>query len=354
MATRVHASPFGEVPNEGPITQFELSNANGIRVCIMELGAAITRLEVPDRSGAADDIVLGYDTARAYHAGGSYFGAVVGRYANRIAGGRFSLDGESYQLPRNDGANHLHGGRRGFDKRRWIGTPCSDGVVFGLMSAHGDQGYPGTLSARVTYRLDGANRLSVDYTTTTDAPTVVNLTQHSYFNLAGHACGTITDHDLEIAADFFTPVDATLIPTGEVIAVDGTPFDFRSAKPIGREINSPHQQLNYGAGYDHNFVLTSPLDADGLRHAATLFEAGSGRELRVLTDQPGLQFYSGNVLDGSPGKSGAVYARRGGLCLETQRFPNSPNVPHFPSPVLRPGNTLATRTVFEFRVRHAT
>ena len=334
------------------MTIFDLRNGNGMTVAVMELGATIVRVEVPDRSGDIADVVLGFDSPDEYGRDRNYFGAVVGRYANRIAHGRFALDDRRHELAINNAPNHLHGGARGFDACRWSGMRVPNGIEFSLTSPNGDEGYPGTLSACVTYFLDEDNRLSVQYAATTDAPTVVNLTQHSYFNLAGHDAGDVLDHELTITADFFTPVDATLIPTGEVAPVHATPFDFRAPKTIGRDIDAHDVQLEFGAGYDHNFVLTEPLGRDGLRDAATLFDPISGRQMTVRTDQPGLQFYSGNVLDGSArGKAGACYARRSGLCLETQRFPNSPNVAHFPSCVLRPGATFRSCTTFTFGVR---
>ncbi|NJN51123.1 MAG: galactose mutarotase [Gammaproteobacteria bacterium] len=318
----------------------------GVRVCVIELGAVVTRMEVPDRSGRVADVVLGYDDLAGYAAGASYFGAVVGRYANRIAGGRFTLDGRVYSLSINDAVNHLHGGESGFDKRHWRGVLVPDGVRLTLTSPAGDAGYPGALSASVTYTLDDANVLDVRYLATSDAPTVVNLAQHSYFNLAG--TGDITGHELMINAASYTPVDNSLIPTGEILRVDDTPFDFRTPKTVGRDIGQDHPQLLACGGYDHNFVLAG----HGFRHAATLTDPESGSALMLHTDQPGLQFYSGNFLGAAMrGKSGATYGHRAGLCLETQHFPNSPNVAHFPSTVLRPGETFASRTGFAFGVR---
>jgi aldose 1-epimerase len=295
--------------------------------------------------------VLGYDRLEDYIRETPYFGAIVGRYANRIAKGRFTLDGRTYQLPVNNGPNYQHGGTRGFDKVVWSPTLVENdsvvGVVLTYVSPDGDQGYPGRLETQVTYTLDDRDRLAVDYRATTDKATVVNLSQHSYFNLAGEGTRDVLGHALQIDADRYTPVDSTLIPTGELARVNGTPFDFQVPHTIGERISENHQQLRFGGGYDHNWVLKG----SGMRHAVRLSEPTSGRTLDIYTDQPGLQFYSGNFLDGSiTGKSGHVYRHRYGLCLETQHFPDSPNHPAFPSTVLRPGQTYQTRTVFEFGV----
>ncbi len=347
---------FDAMPDGREIHQFVLVNGNGVRVSIIELGAIITSIITPDRDGRPADIVLGHESCNAYLERSPYFGAVVGRYANRIANARFKLDGATYTLATKNGPNHLHGGTIGFDKRLWHGEWLElDGVNsvrFSRNSPDGEENYPGDLNVGITYSLDESNRLTLDYQATTSARTIINLSQHSYFNLGGHDGESIVEHELRIGAEFFTPVDKTMIPTGEILSVSGSPFDFRTAKPIGRDIEQSHTQLEFGLGYDHNFVLTAPYDDDGLRAAAELFDPISGRQLRLFTDQPGLQFYTGNKLDGSiTGKSKVRYHYRGGLCLETQHFPNSPNVAHFPSTVLQPGNPFRSRTVFEFNSR---
>ncbi len=338
MTVRVEARRFGATPNGENVGAFTISNERGMRVEVIELGAILMRIVCPDRSGRPGNVVLGYDSPDDYLADTNYFGAVVGRYANRIARGRFQLDGKEYVLAINNPPNHLHGGACGYDKRVWRGSPLENGVALALSSPDGEEGYPGNLELTVRYELDDENRLSVRYTATTDAPTILNPSQHSYFNLAGDG-REITGHVLVISADRYTPVDDTLIPTGELRGVADTAFDFRRAKTIGRDIDTADPQLQYGRGYDHNFVLSQTPDRDGLRHAATVIEPDYGRVLTVRTDQPGLQFYSGNFLP-----------KRVAFCLETQRFPNSPNIPHFPSTVLRPGETFESRTVFGFSV----
>jgi len=346
-------APFGQLADGSPMEIFTLTNANGVEVRTMPYGAAIVSLRVPDRGGRIDDVVLGFDTLDGYLARTTYFGAVVGRYGNRIAKGQFTLDGRSYQLATNNGPNHLHGGVKGFDKQLWHAEPFDRdgrvGVAYTLTSADGDQGYPGTLNVKVTYTLSPANELTVEYEGTTDHSTVINLTQHSFFNLAGDGSGDILGHKLTLDADRFTPVDATLIPTGELAPVDGTPFDFRQPVAIGARIDADHPQLRHGTGYDHNWVINGSPGT--LRHAARVEDPSTGRTLDVSTTEPGVQFYAGNFLDGTiTGKSGHVYKRRAGLCLETQHFPDSPNKPQFPSTVLRPGETYRSRTVFTFGV----
>ncbi len=339
---------FGRLPSGVPVRSFTLTNAHGVEVRAISYGAIIQSIRTPDRAGVFADVVLGYDDLAGYVKDSPYFGAVVGRYGNRIAGGRFTLDGNSYTLARNNGPNHLHGGPRGFDKVVWEAAPFARGdergVTFRYLSANGEEGYPGALQAQVTYTLTDRDELVVEYLATTDAPTHLNLTQHSYFNLRGDS-GDVLGHLLSIDADRYTPVDSTLIPSGELAAVADTPFDFRAPAAIGARIGDSHTQLRYGGGYDHNWVL----NGTGLRHVVHVAEPGSGRTLDVATTEPGLQFYSGNFLDGSlTGKGGRVYRHRTGFCLETQHFPDSPNHPGFPSTVLRPGNAYRSRTVFTF------
>jgi aldose 1-epimerase len=347
-------SAFGSMPDGRTVERFALRNAHGLEVSAITYGGIITSLRVPDRQGRMGDVVLGFDALDPYLAGTPYFGAIIGRYGNRIGGGRFELDGTTYQLATNDGANHLHGGNVGFDKVLWAGEPfqsdTSVGVVFSYTSPDGEEGYPGTLDVQVTYTLTDSDRLVFDYHATTDAPTPVNLTQHSYFNLGGEGSGTILDHELFVAASAYTPVDEGLIPTGEIATVEGTPFDFRERTAIGARIDADDPQLALGPGYDHNFVLDTA--GEGLLSlAARVVEPTSGRTMEILTDQPGLQFYSGNFLDGTlVGKSGRPYVHRGGFCLETQHFPDSPNQPAFPSTILRPGQEYRTRTVYAFGV----
>jgi len=335
------------------IEVFTLTNAAGVEVTAMTYGAIILSWKTPDRTGKSTDIVLGFEDPARYLKGDSpYFGAIVGRYGNRIGGARFVLDGKPYALAANDGPNHLHGGKRGFDKVIWDGEPVKDSrgvsVAFTRTSPDGEEGYPGALTMRVTYTLTPKNELIVDYLATTDKPTVVNLTQHSYFNLAGD--GDILGHELRINADRYTPVDKTLIPTGELAPVEGTPFDFRKPMRIGARVASEHPQMQFGRGYDHNWVLARA--GAGLSVAAELYEPSSGRSLQVSTTEPGLQFYSGNFLDGTlTGKGNRVYKHRNGLCLETQHFPDSPNKASFPTTILRPGEKYRTQTVFVTGVR---
>jgi aldose 1-epimerase len=344
--------PFGVAPGGRAVELVTLTNAHGVELRAMSYGATIVSLKVADRNGTLGDVVLGYDSLAGYVASSPYFGAVVGRYGNRIAQGKFTVDGHEFSLAVNNGRNALHGGLRGFDKVVWSTdtshTPEGARVTFRYVSADGEEGYPGTLTASVSYTLTDANQVQIAYEAHTDKATPVNLTQHSYFNLAGR--GDILGHELTIAADRYTPVDSTLIPTGELASVAGTPFDFTTMHTIGERIGADHQQLAFGGGYDHNFVLTR---ADtGLSLAAVLRDATSGRTLDVRTTEPGIQFYSGNFLDGTlTGKRGVVYERRTGLCLETQHFPDSPNHAAFPSTLLRPGDVYRSRTVWTFGVQ---
>ena len=357
---RVTRAPFGTIPGGTAVELFTFSNAAGLEVRAMTYGAIIVSLRTPDRRGQLDDVVLGYDTAAEYVTSKTtYFGAVVGRYANRIAKGRFTLDGRTYPLATNDGPNHLHGGKKGFDTAIWRGEPFQDdrgvGVAFTYLSPDGEEGYPGTLTTRVTYILTDTNELIFDFHAITDAPTIVNLAQHSYFNLAGHGARDVLDHELQLFADRYTPVDETLIPTGELATVDGTPFDFRRPTMIGARIGEAHVQLRRGRGYDHNWVLTrsgpstSLRASGGLQPAAKVIERSTGRTMEIATTEPGVQFYSGNFLDGGTvGKQGRAYRHRYGFCLETQHYPDSPNKPQFPSTALRPGQEYRSRTVLTF------
>jgi aldose 1-epimerase len=341
------------------IEEYTLKNSHGIEVHAITYGGIIRSLKVPDRSGAIADIVLGFDTPQGYLSDPPppYFGAIIGRYGNRIAKGQFTLDGHVYTLAKNNGPNSLHGGNRGFDKVVWIAegrqTAAGPAVTFSRTSPDGEEGYPGNLQVGVTYTLTDKNELIVDYHATTDKATPVNLTQHSYFNLAGEGTGDILSHELMINADRYTPVDDTLIPTGQLAPVDGTPFDFRHPTAIGARINADDPQIKKGPGYDHNWVLNRGA-ASGAEVvlAARLTDPKSGRSMEIRTTEPGLQFYSGNFLDGTiKGKGGHVYGKRSALCLETQHFPDSPNHANFPSTILRPGQTYESRTVFQFSAR---
>lgn len=360
-APTVERSDFGVTPEDDSVDLYTLANGNGVTLEVTNYGGIITSLRVPDRDGNLEDVVLGFDslsayTSEAYRAANPYFGALIGRYGNRIAGGEFTLGGETYMLATNDGPNHLHGGEEGFDQVVWDAESFRRGDSVGVVLTHtspdGHGGYPGRLDVEVTYTLTPDNALAVDYQATTTKATPVNLTQHSYFNLDGHGDGSILDHELTINAEQFTPVDSTLIPTGEPWPVEGTPLDFTEPTPIGARIDADHRQIEYGGGYDHNFVLAE-TDADTLRRAARLYAPDTGRLLTVRTTEPGLQFYSGNFLDGSFTGKGETYGRREGLALETQHFPNSPNEPAFPSTILRPGEEHTSRTVYEFSVRDA-
>jgi aldose 1-epimerase len=343
---------YGTLPDGTTIERYELTRGGtGISVGILTYGGIIDRIDVADRDGTRANVVLGYpDLAGYVRANKPYFGALIGRYANRIAAGRFELDGVVYVLAVNDPPGTLHGGKRGFDKVAWqVAAANADALQLRHVSPAGDEGYPGTVDVRVTYALDGDDGLRIVYAATTDAPTVINLTNHSYFNLAGEAGGDILDHVLEIVADRYTPVDAAFIPTGELANVAGTPFDFRTPHAIGTRIREGHPQLVIGRGYDHNWILDRPAGA-GLSRAASVFDPSSGRCLDVFTTEPGLQFYSGNFLDATQtGTSGAIYRQSAGFALETQHFPDSPNKPSFPTAILRPGEAFHSETVFRFR-----
>lgn len=349
----VRSEPFGQLPDGTGISEFTLTNTGGMTMKVINYGGIITSLSVPDRNGKSADIVLGYDSLNHYVKSDPYFGALIGRYGNRIAKGTFSLDGKQFRLATNNGANHLHGGVKGFDKVVWNiePIPAQDGVALKLTynSKDMEEGYPGNLQAEVIYTLGNNNELSIRYKATTDKKTIVNLTQHTYFNLNG-ATTDILSHQLRINADRFLPVDQGLIPTGELKAVDNTPFDFRKPVSIGARISDNDAQLKMGKGYDHCWALNSTAGTPA--EAAVLYDSVSGRELTVITTEPGIQFYSGNFLDGTnTGKGGIVYKHRYGLCLETQHFPDSPNRTSFPSVVLTPGDVYSTETVFRFTVR---
>ena len=346
LEAKVTKAVFGDMPDGTKVEIYTLEEG-ALKARIMTYGARLVSLEVPDRSGKVADIVLGYDNLAGYTADAkSYFGSIVGRYGNRIAHATFSLDGKPYQLPANDGVNTLHGGILGFDKLVWQGHEIPHGVELTLVSKDGDQGFPGTLTARVRYTLE-AHALKIEYFATTDKDTVLNLTNHSYFNLAGEGQGDILKHLVMIPADRYTPVDSGLIPTGELAPVAGTPLDFHKATAIGARIDDNNEQLKLGRGYDHNYVLNEKMGT--LQEAARVTEPTTGRVLTVETTQPGVQFYSGNFLDGTlHGKQGHVYALRTGFCLETQHFPDSPNHPKFPTSELKPGQTYHEVTVFKF------
>ncbi len=346
-------APYGTTGGAA-ITEYTLTNANGMAVSVINYGGIITRIVTPDRDGTLADVVLGFDSLAGYTGENPYFGALIGRYGNRIAAGKFSLDGTVYTLPVNNGPNSLHGGDRGFNRKVWQAAPLNGDGRTGLrltgVSPDGEMGYPGTLDVTVDYWLDNDNALTLDYRATTDRATPVNLTNHTYFNLSGAGSGTILDHVLQLNAGQYTPVDETLIPTGELADVAGTPFDFTVPTPIGQRIDLDDAQLGFGGGYDHNFVLEG--GGPGLHRAAAVYDPGSGRTLEVETTEPGLQFYCGNFLDGTlTGKGGRSVDYRTGFCLETQHFPDSPNQPAFPSTVLEPGDVYVTTTVYRFGVR---
>jgi len=345
--------PFGTDSQGTPVTLYTLHNKSGAEVSICNYGGLVTSLKVPDRNGNYGDVVLGFDNLADYIKDSPYFGALIGRYGNRIAKGKFTLDGTTYNLATNNGPNALHGGLKGFDKVIWKARPFQSesgpSLELTYLSKDGEEGYPGNLSTKAVYTLTDDNALKLEYTATSDKDTVVNLTHHSYFNLAGK--GTILDHVLMINADKYTPVDSTLIPTGELQPVDGTPFDFRTPTAIGARIGQDNEQLKFGNGYDHNWVINDNTGA--IRLMARVYEPTSGRVLEVLSSEPGLQFYTGNFLDGTlKGKGGWIYQFRNAFCMEPQHFPDSPNQPNFPSVVLKPGTVYHNTIIYRFSVGH--
>jgi aldose 1-epimerase len=352
----IQKSSFGTTADGQAVDLYTLTNAKGMTVTISNYGGTIVNLKVPDRKGNSADVVLGYDSVGEYAAGKSYFGATIGRYGNRIAHGKFQLDGKTYTLPKNDGDNTLHGGLIGFNKKVWKATviPTDDASVLELtyLSRDGEEGFPGNLTSKVVFTLpSNHNELKIDYSASTDKNTVLNLTNHSYFNLAGEGSGDILEHQLKLNASHYTPVDATLIPTGEIAVVKDTPFDFLKSTAIGVRINNDNEQLKFGKGYDHNWVLDRKAGSAGLEVAAEAYEPKTGRVLEVLTTEPGVQFYTGNFLDGAKGKANKPYAFRSAFCLETQHFPDSPNQKNFPTTELKAGASMHSTTVFRFSTK---
>lgn len=351
---KVSSASFGKLPDGTEVSLFTLTNAKGMKMTVMNYGGIITSLTAPDKNGNFEDIVLGYDSLSGYLAKSPYFGALIGRYGNRIGKGRFTLDGKQYQLAQNNNGNSLHGGPNGFDKRFWNieehSVTNGAGLKLTYTSKDLEEGYPGNLNAQVIYHLTDNNELKIFYEATTDKPTIVNLTQHTYFNLSGNSKADILQHELFLSADQFVPVDNTLIPPGELRNVSETPFDFKTPTAIGSRIDKKDQQLEFGKGYDHCWVLNTQGDTSKV--AATLYDPASGRVMSVKTSEPGIQFYSGNFLDGTiTGKFNTVYKQRYGLCLETEHFPDSPNHKNFPSVVLNPGETYRTQTMYTFSTK---
>ncbi|WP_370479211.1 aldose epimerase family protein [Tamlana flava] len=344
-------SDYGIMPDSTTVEQYVLKNANGVEMSVITFGGRITSLKVPNKNGEFENVVLGFDNLDDYLKDNPFFGALIGRFGNRIAKGKFTLNGEEYTLATNNGENHLHGGVDGYDRVVWTAEPIEDdknpGLKLTYLSKDGEEGYPGNLNITVVYTLTDDNTLEVDYEATTDKATVINLTQHAYFNLTGDFSKDILDHEVVINADAFLPVDATLIPSGEIRKVEGTPFDFTTAKAVGKEINADNEQLKLGGGYDHCWVLNG--DKGTLRMAASAYDKNSGRLMEIYSTEPGIQFYTGNFLDGTlPMPNGGTYEHRTGFCLETQHYPDSPNQNNFPSVVLNPGETYKTKTTFNF------
>jgi aldose 1-epimerase len=357
MSGKPTAKPYGTTASGAAVDQYTLSNAAGVEVTILTYGGIISSVKVPDRYGNVANVALGCTDLAGYQTRSPYFGALIGRYGNRLAGGRFTLDGKVHSVPVNNGPNSLHGGLVGFDKKIWrakalAGATGDAALELTLVSPDDEEGYPGTLNATVVYTLTDANGLQIDYAATTDKPTVINLTNHAYWNLLGEGRGSVYNHILRLDCDRYTPVDETLIPTGELASVAGTPFDFRTGKAIAAAVRSDHPQVVIGRGVDHNFVLNRPsFDDRSLIRAARVYEPGCGRVMEVWTTEPGIQIYTGNFLDGSVyGPSGHAYRQGDAIALETQHFPDSPNHPNFPSTELRPGQTYRSTTVFKFAV----
>ena len=353
-APRITKEAFGKTDDGTLVDIYTLRNASGMEARITTYGGILVSLKVPDAKGKLDDVVLGFDTLAEYLKGHPYFGALVGRYGNRIAKGKFTLGGKEYTLAVNNGPNALHGGLKGFDKAVWsakaVDAKGGPALELSYISKDGEEGYPGTLSVRVVYTLTSRNELKIDYAATTDKDTVLNLTHHSYFNLAGAGSGDILQHVVTINADRFTPVDKDLIPTGQLRSVKGTPLDFTRPTPVGARIDQDDEQIKFGGGYDHNWVLNG--GGGKLSLAARVTEPSSGRVMEVLTTEPGMQFYCGNFLDGTNiGKGGKAYKKRYGFCMETQHFPDSPNHPEFPTAVLKPGQTYTHTTVYRFSAK---
>lgn len=345
---------YGTTAEGQNVEKYTLKNKSGLQVAIITYGGRITSLNTPDKNGIFENVVLGFDNLGQYEKDNPFFGALIGRYGNRIAGGKFVLNETTYQLAKNNGANNLHGGVKGFDKKVWEAKTEESAIAASLIltyvSPDGEEGFPGTLTTTVTYTLTNDNTLEVFYEASTDKTTVVNLTQHAYFNLSGDFSNTILDHELEIDADHYLPVDSGLIPTGVLESVEGTPFDFRQAKVIGQDITKKHTQLQLGGGFDHCWVLNE--QQAGFRRVAAAYHPGSGRYLEVFTDEPGIQFYSGNFLDGTlPAPNGGTYAHRSGLCLETQHYPDSPNQSKFPSVRLEPDEKYSSKTTFKLSTK---
>jgi len=354
----VSHAPFGKLPDGAAVEQYTLKNTAGMEVRVLTYGGIITSIQVPDRNGRNADVVLGFDSMEGYAKNPPYFGAVIGRYANRVGKAEFTLDGKTYKLAANNDGNSLHGGLRGFDKVVWrakeVRQAGRSGVELSHLSPDGDEGYPGNLSVSVTFLLNDRNELSLDYAATTDKSTIVNLTHHDYFNLAGHGEGNVLEQVLTINATHYTPVDSTLLPTGVLAEVAGTPLDFRKPTAIGARIEAPYEQLRLGKGYDHNFVIDRKTSAAGkstLTLAATVVDPRSGRRIEVRTTEPGVQLYTANHLDGFTGKAGRSYIKNGAFCLETEHYPDSPHRPEFPSTVLRPGEKFQSTTVFAFSAK---
>lgn len=353
----ITVKPYGTTSDNNAVEEYTLTNSGGMEVKIISYGGIITSIRVPDRVGKLDNVVLGFDNLPQYETQNIFFGAIIGRYGNRIANASFELNGKQYSLAANNNSNSLHGGKKGFDKRVWAAQTVNGDkgqrLELRYTSPDGEEGYPGNLETVVTYTLTDANELQIDYEARTDAPTIVNLTNHSYFNLGGNGAGTIYEHILTLNADHYTPVDSLLIPTGEIAPVAGTPLDFRIPKKIDAEQRSSHQQIVFGKGYDHNFVLNRPSpDDNSLIFAARVYEPNTGRILEAWTREPAIQFYAGNnILGALIGSSGGMYRQGDGFALETQHYPDSPNKPDFPSTVLRPGGLYQTTTIYKFFAR---